>query len=99
MSATTTCAMPCSAAVAALSRSTAVTTWPRAASQVVCRPLPAATSRTLPPGAIRCAQRSIHGDGGRGVIAPADGGSEAGPDPVGEVDGEVGPLVGDEHRR
>src|SRR6187455_2565106 len=97
MSATTTSAMPFSGVIAAASRSIAVTTWPRAASQVVCRPPPAATSRTLPPGAIRCAQRSIQGDVGIGcgVIAPADGEpSEAGPDPVGEIDGEVGPLVG-----
>src|SRR5436190_9592994 len=106
MSATTSSAMPLTGAIAAPSRSTAVTAWPRAASQRACRPLPAATSRTLPPAAIRCAQREIHGDGddnddaceiGCRVIARAGGkASEAGPDPVREVDGEVGPLVGGE---
>src|SRR4051812_18561849 len=107
MSATTSSATLARGASAALSRSTAVTAWPRAASKRAYRPLPAATSRTLPSAAIRCAQRSIQGDGddkddacdvGCGVIARADGkASEAGPDPVGEVDGEVGPLVGGEH--
>ena len=89
----------CSGAIAAASRSTAVTREPRAASQRMWRPLPQATSST------RAARRGSGAPSARPRATgrcrcSGDGGpSEAGPDPVGEVDRQVGPQVGGEHRR
>ena len=52
------------------------------------RPLLPTLTASLAEGGVGC-----------GVIAPVDGSaSEAVPDPVGEVDGEVGALVGGEYR-
>ena len=45
------------------SRSTAVTGWPRAANQRVCRPPPHATSSTAPPDATAGPNRVIQVDG------------------------------------
>src|SRR5450432_4934263 len=93
MSATIVSAASVRACIAAPSRSIAVTAKPGPASQRTGRPEPAATSRTLPPGAIRCAQRRSHGEAAAGgaLIGPAV--LEARPQAIGEVDRDLGSLV------